>query len=294
MQLYLYSCQDLIIKGSSVGNIKAGDIYKLQLAPVEMIEIYPAHSSGVILLNSNTISMQQHSQITFHKLNEQDILCEIKPFVINENINQYLIKGANLKFIQNINDIYIYFNGVYQGSIKCIFDNIKFNKIEANKKEFGIVEILGDKKYIILFNNNQILYCGTYIDSEQTKGYIQIYCHNPNIFNVGRLIKYNFLDNKLDIKCVGDRGEERKQLSFDFNIIYFLEAIKCGRFKYAHNKLSYELKSIINIDILRQYFTTFDNYIYLAECDAYITIKNNKVIGVYHFVVKDNLIDNIY
>lgn len=294
MQLYLYSCQDLIIKGNSVVNIKAGDIYRLQLAPQEMIEVYPTNSSGVILLNSNIISSQQHSQIIFHKLNEQDILCEIKPFVINENINQYLIKGANLKFIQNINNIYIYFNGVYQGLINCIVNNIKFNKIEANKKEVGVVEILGDKKYIILFNNSQILYCGQYIDSEQTKRYIQIYCHTPNIFNIGRLIKYNFLDNKLDVRCVCDRGEERKQLSFDFNIIYFLEAIKCGRFKYAHNKLSYELKSIINIDTLTQYFTAFDNYIYLAECDTYITIKNNKVIGVYHFVVKDNLIDNIY
>ena len=108
------------------------------------------------------------------------------------------------------------------------------------------------------------------------------------------LAKYTFQDDNLEIKVVSDRGEERKQISYDFNIIYFLEAIKCGRFKYAHSKLSYELKSIIDIDTLSKYFLGFDQYKYIYDQDVYITIKNNKVIGIYHFVVKDNLIDNIY
>ena len=138
------------------------------------------------------------------------------------------------------------------------------------------------------------MYCGRYIDVETKKEYMQIYQHLPNIFNVGRLIKCEFENNIIDSKTIDDRGGERKQQSGEFIIVYFLEAIKCGRAKYAYNKLSYELKSEINIDVLKNYFSSFDEYVYLNEQDAYITLKNNKVIGIYHFVVKDNLIDNIY
>ena len=152
----------------------------------------------------------------------------------------------------------------------------------------------GIKKYLILFNQSKIIYCGQYIDSEVTKKYIQIYSHVPNIFNVGGLLKCDFESGAIENKAVNDHGYEHKQLGDEFGLIYFLEAIKCGRVKYAYNKLSYELKTAINIDALANYFEPFDKYFYLHEQDVYITLKNNKVTGVYHFVVKDNLIDNIY
>ena len=116
----------------------------------------------------------------------------------------------------------------------------------------------------------------------------------PNMFNVGKLAKYEFKLDDIKYKAINDRGEQRRQIDNGFTIIYFLEAIKCGRFKYAYNKLSYELKSVISIEILNDYFKQIDNYIYLQEQDVFITLKNNKVIGIYHCVVKDNLIDNIY
>ena len=80
----------------------------------------------------------------------------------------------------------------------------------------------------------------------------------------------------------------------DFNVVYFIEAIKCGRFKYAYNKLSYELKSEITLDTLKQYFKPFDKYLFLNKTQSYITINNNKIVGIYHFELKDNLINNIY
>ena len=272
MQLYLYSSQNLIIKGSNVCSIKAGDIYRLELDNDEILLIYPTYTSGVFLLNRDILSHQQHSQINFHKINDDCILCEIKPTILNENIKQCIIKGANLKLVQNINITYVYFNGVYYGWIQCEIENIQFNKVEVSNQEYGIVEIVGNKKYIILFNNKRIVFCGQYIDNERTKEHIQIYYYLPNVFNIGMLAKYTFQDDNLEIKVVSDRGEERKQISYDFNIIYFLEAIKCGRFKYAHNKLSYELKSIIDIDTLSKYFLGFDQYKYIYDQDVYITI----------------------
>ena len=105
---------------------------------------------------------------------------------------------------------------------------------------------------------------------------------------------YNFKTQQLEIKSVCDRSIENKQNKSDFIIIYFLEAIKCGRYKYAYSKLSYELKSEIKIDVLDKYFKDFDAFAYIDSEDVYITQKNNKVTGIYHFVVKDNMIDNIY
>ncbi|MBQ7880550.1 MAG: hypothetical protein IJ358_01745 [Clostridia bacterium] len=294
MQLYLYSSQDLILRGKTQTTLLAGRICCIKFEVDEIVMVYPKHTSGVMIITKETLLQQQHSQINFYKLSESALLCEIKPFIVQENIKQYLIKGANLKLIENLTTSYIYFNGTYYGNIKGKYISAKFQKIDKNNIEYGVLELELDKKYVILFDNKQIIYCGQNIDSEINKQYIQIYSHLPNIFNVGKLAKYEFETKTITNKSVIDKGDERRQINFEFNIIYFLEAIKCDRLKYAHSKLSYELKSVIDIKTLEEYFKGFDNYIYLYEQDAYIALKNNKVIGVYHFVVKDNLIDNIY
>jgi len=293
VQLYLYSSQDLIVHNSS-HTIKAGSVCQIQFCDKENVLLYPTCASGVMMINEDILINQQHSQIQFHKLSECAILCEVKPFVLNDNARQFKINGGYVKVIENANTAYIYFNGCYHGSINQKFNNLKFDKLEKNGTEYGIVYFDGDQKYIIVFDKQRVIYCGQYIDSEVTKNYIQIYCHAPNIFNIGNLVKHDLVTNITQHKAVNDRGDELKQNNQNFNIIYFLEAIKCHRFKYAHNKLSYELKSMIDIETLGNYFKAFDKYIYVEQQDAYITLKNNKVIGIYHFVVKDNLIDNIY
>ena len=264
------------------------------MANNEMINVYSPTAAGMMLMNTDILNTQHHNQIIFHKLSNEAILCEIKPFVLNERVRQYVIKGASFKIIENIDATYFYFNSEYYGCIKQQCNSIKFEKVQNESQEYGVIDISGDKKYIVLFNSTKVLFCGQYIDSEIIKNNIKIYTHIPNIFNIGSLISYDFSTREMLTKSVSDRENERKQINGEFNVIYFLEAIKCGRFKYAYNKLSYELKTGIDIDTLSDYFKQFDTFIYLQEQDVYITLKNNKVVGVNHFVIRDNLIDNIY
>lgn len=294
MQLYIYSSQDLIAKGNITVSIKSGDIFRLQLDQEEDVCIYPSNSSGIMLINRQILIKAHHSQINFHKLSENALLCEINPFISQENGKRFYIKNSCLNLVESGECTYIFFNGTYCGNLKARLEEYKFDKLNGDKEEYGLFQLGKYKKYIILFSDDNIIYSGDCIDSETNKEYVQIYSHAPNIFNIGKLTKYTFLDKSIISRSVCDKGDERKQISQKFNIIYFLEAIKCERFKYAHSKLSYELKAVININTLQQYFNPFDKYIYLNEQDVYITIKNNKVAGVYHFVVKDNFIDNIY
>jgi len=294
VQLYLYSCQDLIIFDCNPTYIKAGIIYNIKVNSDDNIVIYCATNSGVIYLSLDILLRQEHNQIIFHKISPNSMLCEIKPFISKFNVKNYSIDNANIELVYSADGTYIFFNNSYYGYFKCKIIEDKFKKINYNNVQIGIIQLQFEKRYIILFNANRIIYCGQYIDIETTKQYVQVYNHVDNMFNIGNLIKYSFDKDVLEIKAIKDRGEERKQNNNDFNIIYFLEAIKCGRFKYAYDKLSYELKTHIDIDTLSNYFSNFDKYIYLHNEEAYITIKNNKVIGIYHFVVKDNLIDNIY
>jgi hypothetical protein len=294
VQLYLYSCQDLILESNSLYDIKARGFYRLYINPSEILKIYPTQTPGIMVLNNKMLQECKHNQIIYHKLNDNTILCEVKPFIANDHIYQYLIKDAGIIVVQNVNNVYIYYKGIYYGTIdqECI--DIRFDKIEKGSQEYGIIYLGGKKKHIVVFNALQVLYCGQYIDSEILKDYIQIYTHNPNIFNIGTLVKFNFNNQLLSCTSIVDRGDERKQVREEFNIIYFLEAIKCGRYKYAYAKLAYELKSQINIDILSVYFPRFDRYIYINSEDVYIMLCNNKIVGIYHFSIKDNMIYNIY
>ncbi len=294
MKLYLYSSQDLILAVPNPSRTSAGRVYRVKLDKDENITIYCPYSAGVVFLNLDILLHKQHSQINFYKLNENAILCEIKPFVAGDDFVLYRTQNASVKTVIQNGNTHIYFNDRYYGSIGQIFGDAKFEIKETGGQQYGILKSNNPQKYLILFNNNRVVYCDKYIDIENKKNFLQIYAHNPNIFNVGKLLKYDFGTDVFDSKTVDDRMGERKQINNEFVIIYFLDAIKCGRIKYAYNQLSYELKSDVNIYALKKYFKPFDKYIYLHEQDSYITLKNNKVTGIYHFVVKDNLIDNIY
>lgn len=293
VQFYLYSSQDLMIKSDGFKSVKAGNIYCLNLLESENAFVYSNCANGVILLNRQILQDGQHNNINFYPIDDNNTLCEVKPFGVNENILNYDVDGANVKLITNGNQTYIYFNSVYYGIIKDMCKDVTFTKFGKNN-QFGIIAFGGRGRFIILFNSAQILYCGNYIDFETNAEYVQIYSHSPNIFNVGQLFKYSFNNDKIEIKTVKDRGVDYNQANSQFDLIYFIEAIKCGRFKYAYNKLSYDLKSVINIDTLKDYFGTFDKYIYLSNAKAYVTFKNGKIERVHRFEIKDNLIDNIY
>ncbi len=288
MQLYLYSSQDLIImSGTEVHNISAG-IFNLKLHQDENVIIYPSNDCGSIILNKQILLDQQHSQLEYHVLNDNAILCEIKPFIANTIPAKYNINNSEISIYSSGKQLHIFYNHKYIGAINGNITDIVFKNVNENKLGLIVCE-----KNIILFNDD-IIHCSSYIDYEINKKFIQIYAHIPNVFNVGQLIKYEFVSQEITINNVCDRGDEQKHTGAEFAVIYFLDAIKCGRFKYAQNKLSRELKATIDEGTLEQYFKAFDEFVYLQEEDCYITLKNNKVTGIYHFVVKNNLIDNIY
>ena len=293
MKFYLYSCQDLIIKSTDFINLKANHFYSLEIDNNEYICVYSTYSAGCMALNCNTLT-QKHNQINYYTIDDNTKLLEIKPFINNENTKHYIIEGSDLKLSKTQDGVYIYFNNHFYGFIKNKINDIKFEKLQKNQQQYGLIYLFGNKKYLIFFNKDKIVFCGEYVDNEILKNCLQIYKHTPNIFNVGNLIKYDFENKDLSFKAVCDKGEEYKQLSPEFNIAYFLEAIKCGRYKYAYNKLSFELKAEIKEDVLRDFFGQFDSWFYLSLQDAYVTIKNHKVNNIYHFVVKNNLIDSIY
>ncbi len=266
----------------------------LEIGEEDICWVYSATSLGVIAINHTTLNNKKHNQILFYDIDKDCILCEIKPFVQSENIYKYNILDVELKIVQDIENSYIYYKERYYGCIKSCFNKIEYNNKKYNQNQCGIIKLYGNNNYIILFDQNKVLYCNKYIDNEVLTKEINIYSHNPNAFNVGSLLNYNIETGAVFTKVVQDNGEEYKQTNNEFNIIYFLEAIKCGRYKYAYNKLSYNLKNEINKQTLMQYFNVIDEYIYLKDKQIYITVKNNKVIGVYHFVVKNNLIEEIY
>lgn len=294
MRLYLYCSQDLILKDeSNTVEIKGGDIVNINLMEDDKVCIYPKYSQGVMLLDRDVLSKRFHQQIIFHNFNNDSLLCEIKPFVEDCNKMSFHIKSTAIHLISYNETTYIKHNNIIVASIPCDMRGFEFQKHVKNEKEYGLL-INNSQKWLIIFDENRLIYNDSFIDYELRSSYIQIYSHDSNIFNIGKLIKFEFDTNNIETKYVNDRGSELGALSEDFSIIYFLDAIKFGRFKYAYNALSYKLKSSISVETLNKYFNEFNKFIYIGEESAFVTLKNNKVAGIYHFVIKDNLIDDIY
>lgn len=291
VQCYIYSCQDLILKSDTSAHINAGDIYCVDFDKDENVVIYSASQAGVMLINANIITQRKHSQINYYDLGNQNILCEIKPFPVPYQY-AFCVNKSVLKLVR-ADGLIIYFNNDYYGKLYNEDDSPVFEKISYKGKDYGLIKFV-KTKYIILFNETQILYCGRYLDYEKLNTCLQIYEHIPNVFNIGKLIKCDFNTGEISSKCVNDRKclfvEENKA----FVLEYFMEAIKCDRYKYAYEKLSHELRADISLDILKQYFKKFDNYKDINNTDTYITFKNHKIVGVYRFELNRNFIDNIY
>lgn len=292
MKFYLYCSQDLIVEHSKFENICAKDFYMIEFEKTENIKIYSPQNAGVIILNKQILTSQNHNQITFHKMSDNSILCEINPFVCKENVRKYELKNTEIEIVQNLNIKFIYFNTIYYGFLVDSISNIEFKKIENSDVEYGIIYF--DSKKMLIFDNNDIIYCGQYVDNEILKNEIKIYYHIPNIFNVGQLLACNLTKGGIENKTIKDRGEEYDIANKEFAPIYFLESLKCRRYKNAYKRLSYELKSEIDEKVLKLYFNNFDEFRYILEQDVYITFNCNKIVGVYHIESKDGLIYKIY
>lgn len=269
--------------------VERNKIYRLNINKNEKSFIYPKNNAGVIFVDYYTLLNQNHNSINFYQLNKESVLCEIKPFIEDLQYKEYELDSSKLRFIENQDYIHIYFNGMYLGSCDGKID--KFIKLQ---NKCGLVNICGRDKNLIVFDKDKIIFNNKYIDYESNSGFIQIYNHIPNIFNIGKLTKYDLKNKTVVCKFVVDNGQEVKCLKHDFEILYFIDSIKIGRYDLAYSKLSYELRNQININVLKDYFNEFDNYIYLNEEDVFITLKNNKVISTCHLVVNNGFIDKIY
>ena len=294
MRLYLYSCRDLIAATrDKVITIAGGDVFSLKICDDEHVFIYPAEAKGVIVLTRQQLLSRCHDQIIFYDINNDAILCEIKPFVYIENCKRFTIGGSNIDVVESAGLTHVYFNNEYQGCVKSAFSQIDFQNIKHGEREYALLCFGQNKKYILLASEQEVKCLYGCVDSEVNSKWLSIYRHEPNIFNVGQLIKFDLESGEVVVSAVCDRGDECKQMGHEFDIIYFLDAVLCARWKLAYSKLSYELKSSIDQEVLKQYFSDFDKYIYLVDEDVYIRIKNNKVVGINHFVVNNHLIDDI-
>lgn len=294
MRFYLYSSQDLWIEnGEQSFNVFKGAIFCVQLSDEECIKIYFKEACGVMILDNRTVLNRCHQQINFHNLNDATILCEIKPAMHADRCKYFNIKNAVVKLVENNGKVHLFHNDKLCGEIDNDFSAFVFETKSINNIEHGIVCCGKDKKHIIIFNENKIIFDSEYIDYEITSSEINIYIANRNMLNVETLIKLDCKTGEFNYKFIARHLGEKTLTSPEFLVAYFLDAIMCKRFKVAYSKLSHELKSAINIQVLEKYFAPFDQFVYVEEQEAYVTLKNNKVAGIYHFVVNDNFIDNI-
>ena len=108
MEFYVYCSQDLMILNYSQKLLKSGNIYNISFGQNEEVLIYGLNG-GVIVVNQEMLTNKSHNQLNYYDLSDKAILCEIKPFIYQDNIKQYAIKGSYVKLIKNMAYTYIFF-----------------------------------------------------------------------------------------------------------------------------------------------------------------------------------------
>lgn len=290
MRFYFYTSQNIVVRTCTYSRVIAsGQIFYLSMK--DDCSIYSLDGMGVVTFTKDSLLNRSNNQVKFYELG-QDVLCEILPFDYQGECKSYRLKSRLVKLY-----------GIKEKSVfcmdgnKCII-NAKYNgfTFKTIAKDNRNVYILDNKKnkWLIVLTDERIVFNGKYIDFEELKNEIKIYTHQPNVYNVGKIIKYDLSSGKISASVVNDKGAENVLIDEEFTAIYFLEAIMCGRIKLAYSKISYELKSSISQEILGKYFGEIDEYIYLQTNNVFVTKKNNNIVGVYHIVVNQGLITAIY
>lgn len=290
VRFYFYTSQNILVRTCSCSKIiTGGQIFCLSME--EDSSIYSLDGVGVVTVTKESLLNRTNNQIKFYEIG-QDVLCEILPFDCQGQFKSYRLKNKFVKFY-NIKEKSL----LCVCGEKCVI-NAEFDKftIKTITKDKCCIYILVNtkSKWLIVLTDEKIIFNGKYVDFEELKNEIKIYTHNPNVYNVGTIIKYDLQKDEKSFSIVNDKGVENGLMDEEFTSIYFLEAIMCGRLKLAYSKISYELKSSISQEILGKYFGEIDDYIYLQNCNVFVTKKNNNIVGVYHIVVNQGLITAIY
>lgn len=290
MRFYFYSAQNILVCTSEFSKkITAGQIFSMDME--QECQIFSLDGAGSLALTRQALIDKCNNQIKFYEMG-QDVLCEIMPFACQGENVAFRLKTKYAKLYRLGNNSLLEISGR-----KCVVDarygGFSFNSISFNKKDYYIIDNV-QANWIIVLSEEDVVYNGRYIDYEVLKSKIKIYTHSPNVYNVGKIVQYDFNCDKKNIIIVKDKGQEAELISNEFIEVYFIEAILCGRTKLAYSRISYELKSSISEQVLADYFGEIDRYIYLPEKQVYITLKNNNIVGVYHIVVNNGWITSIY
>lgn len=290
MRFYFYTAQDILVVADGVESLaRAGQIFWLTMDT--RCQIFALGSQGVLTLTRQRLVERSNNQLRFFDLG-QDMLCEILPFDCQGECESFRLKSKYIK-LYNLGERSMLAVAGKRCIINAKYNTFEFKSIEKNKKNYYILESK-PSKWLLVLSDEKTIYNGRYIDYEVLGGSIKVYSHQPNVYNVGRVMEYNFAVDRFTSVAIRDTRHEMGLVDSEFAGIYFMEAIMCGRTKLAYSRISYELKSSITEEILAQYFGEIDDYIYLPELQQYVTLKNNNIVGVYHIVVNNGLIASIY
>lgn len=269
--------------------VKGGQIFCLSME--QPCQIFSLNGEGVITITKQALQDKSNNHIKLYGLG-QGVLCEIMPFACQGERADFRLKTKYVKLYKIGSGSLLEWSG-NKYFINASYNLFDFKNIALNKKDYYILDNK-QSKWLIVLSEESIIYNGKYIDYEKLQDSIKIYAHPPNVYNVGKIVQYNFSSMQTSVFAVKDNGGEIGLVSEDFAEIYFMDAIMCGRIKLAYSRISHELKSSISEQILAEYFGQIDDYVFLPDDKAYITLKNNNIVGVYHIVVNNGWITSIY
>ena len=133
-----------------------------------------------------------------------------------------------------------------------------FNSVESQKSGNNIIfTFSGEKNYVLVQNNNEILFSDFYDQIKITNKGIEIL---SNINDIAKHSVYTKIENKnVSRKTVYSLGRPRLTQCEKIIPLAFLQALKVENYKLCCHYLSPSLKEIATLDSLKSYFGEFSH-----------------------------------
>jgi len=153
--------------------------------------------------------------------------------------------------------------------------------------EYCLIYLNGDKKFVIITKNNEMLFADFYSEINTENGN-RIFLNRLNdSLNHGKVASLK--NKKFETYLVYLDNNELKMKN-DFTFLIFLDCFMAGNFNYCNNLLADDIKQK-NVENIKLFFTSFDFYIPFNN--IVFTFKKNTLAGVYKFELNNNRIENI-
>ena len=156
------------------------------------------------------------------------------------------------------------------------------------REDYCLAYFEGERNYIVIIKDKQI-YCADYYD-EINVGEQEIYFMKrlEDSLNHGKV--YLIKDKKFDSYLIY-LDDEDMNLSTEFTMVIFIDALQAGNFEYCNRLLDEDIRQE-NAKEIANFFPGFDDYIPL-ETDKVALIKKNTLAGIFEFKVSESKIENI-